>query len=82
MPATKTFMPYGTQEKLATRPSRLRTLSRLTGTAAGLDGDDIIILARKDNSKPLASNHQQNQRAQLPKEIWACGSLLDNQKAP
>jgi hypothetical protein len=59
----------------------LRTLSPLAGTAAGLDGDDIMILARKNNSKIVASNRLQNQLAHLPKEISVCGSLLDNQKA-
>jgi hypothetical protein len=61
--------------------AELLSVYRVAGTSAGLDGDEMMILARKDGLKIPPSNRLRTQLAQLPKEIWVRGSLLDNTKA-
>ena len=49
---------------------------RVAGTSAGLDGDEIMILARKNDFKVSQGNRMQVQLARLPNEMWVRGSLL------
>ena len=62
--------------------SDLLSVYAITSTSAGLDGDEIMMLERKDRGKasPVVGNRLRTLLAQLPKEIWVRGSLLDSEK--
>jgi hypothetical protein len=61
--------------------AELLSVYHIEGTSAGLDGDEIMVLVRKDKLRVPARNRVQVQLAQLPKEIWVRGSLLAADKA-
>ena len=54
----------------------------ITGTSAGLDGDEIMVLAREDKPKPPRRNRVQVELGQLAREIWVRGSLLATDSTP
>jgi hypothetical protein len=56
--------------------AELLAVYRIAGTSAGLDGDEIMVLARKPNLKLTLENRMQAQLAQLANEIWVRSSLL------
>jgi hypothetical protein len=63
--------------------SELLSVYAIVGTSASLDGDEIMILDRKhsDKASPAVGGRLRTPLAQLPKEIWVRGSLLDSEKA-
>ena len=56
--------------------AELLAVYRVAGTSAGLDGDEIMVLARKPNLKLIPENRMQAQLAQLANDFWIRGSLL------
>jgi hypothetical protein len=69
------------KERVSTR--ELLTIYRIVGRSAALDGDEIMVLERRDNVRIIAAgNAMRNQLAKLPKEIWVRGTLLEDHGKP
>lgn len=60
--------------------TELLNVYRIAGTSAGLDGDEIMVLARKGDLAKNPENSVQSQLAQLSNEIWIRSSLLAPEK--
>jgi hypothetical protein len=77
------FSTLGTMIRERVPISELLSVYDIAGTSAGLDGDEIMILERKERKKgaPALGNRLRQLLAQLPREIWVRGSLLENAKA-